>query len=149
MNVYDLERFFNLVDKNQPSGCWMWTGATDVFGYAKFSLDGVNRRATVVIFEHQFGPTSLDVLHKCTNKNCVNPEHLYAGTHSDNMRQRAVENTNPLQKITVEQVMEIKKRITNGEKLKSIASSYGVSLSLISAIKVGKRWGWIKAYGSS
>ncbi len=149
MNNDDLERFMSLVEKDDKTGCWKWVGSLDSCGYGRFSFNGVNRKAANVIYEHNFGSTWLDILHKCLSKSCVNPEHLYTGDHSDNMKQRALEKTNPLQKITVEDVMQIKTRIDGGEMLKTIAESFGVTISTISAIKTGKRWGWVKPYGTT
>jgi len=83
-----IQMFWNKVDMRGENDCWLWKGGRDGHGrgHGKF-YDG-----TDIINAHRFsyelihGPTNLYILHKCSNKHCVNPRHLYAGTHGDNMR---------------------------------------------------------------
>lgn len=62
--------------------CWIWTGTKSDKGYGKVS----GKKAHRTVYEIEFGviPDGLHVLHKCDNKSCVNPNHLYLGTESDN-----------------------------------------------------------------
>jgi HNH endonuclease len=79
------ERFWPKVEKTD--GCWYWTASCDPCGYGHFSIDGKLHSAHRVSWELAYGPIPdrLDVLHKCDNPPCVRPDHLFLGTHTDNM----------------------------------------------------------------
>ena len=78
----------------QQGDCLVWTGATDSNGYGRITvgsrIDASRRLESVhrVAWEHHHGPipTGLSVLHTCDNPPCVRREHLFLGTHADNMR---------------------------------------------------------------
>lgn len=91
-----LERFYASIDRNGP--CHVWTGTTDQ-GYGRLRIPGGYIRAHRYSWRLAFGPIpdGVLVLHKCNNRACVNPAHLYLGTERDNALDavRAGTMTNP------------------------------------------------------
>jgi hypothetical protein len=100
-------------------------------------------------------PAGLWVLHHCDNPPCVNPAHLYAGTHADNMRDMRergrhwyrVDPSNVLRgercgaaKLTADQVAEIRRVGSQGTTHRAIGLRYGVSKAAIGYILRGRTW---------
>lgn len=147
------ERFWAKVAK-ADDGCWLWLGGLNVTGYGVFDVSRQDRghRAHRRSWELTNGPipNGLHVLHKCDVRNCVNPSHLYLGTHQDNMRDRterqrasslsgAAGERHGFAKLTDADVAEIR-RLKSDEDLchSCIARRYSVSPSHISMIVRGK-----------
>ena len=82
------ESFFNNVLITET--CWMWTGPKDGDGYGRMSWLGKTTRAHVIswMIAHSSKPSELFVLHRCDVPACVNPEHLFLGTQTDNNHDR-------------------------------------------------------------
>lgn len=79
----DHGRFFSKVKKS--NGCWLWTGSLND-GYGRFRFENVIKLAHRFSWEIHKGkiPAGMNVLHRCDVRNCVNPEHLFIGSHLDN-----------------------------------------------------------------
>jgi hypothetical protein len=67
--------------------CWEWTGALNSKGYGTYSVGGKTKIAARFAYEHFVGPIpdGLELDHLCRNVLCVNPAHLEAVTHRENM----------------------------------------------------------------
>ena len=90
-------------------------------------------------------PAGLHVLHHCDNRRCVNPAHLFLGTHHDNMRDKVAKgrqstgrgNQQPRAKLTPEKVRAI---CRYNRPQRHIAAEYGVSQRLVTLVKQRKIW---------
>jgi len=128
------ERFWLKVHKTDS--CWLWTGHIATTGYGQVGVDGrkVNN-AHRVAWELAVGPVPDGefVLHRCDNRACVNPHHLFLGSARDNLldciskgRFRHVPGQSE-KKLTLEMRCAIRERANAGEPAAALANEYGVS----------------------
>ncbi len=138
-------RFESHYVKND-NDCWNWT-ASLCAGYGRFSYKGKICRAHRVSYELYTGkiPDDAHILHKCDNKKCVNPGHLYAGCESDNARDRVKAGNGRLMgKLSVDDVICIRKMLRAGIKQWLIAWIYQVTQSNVSKINSYSSWNFYK-----
>lgn len=152
-------RFLRKLEK-RSSGCWEWLGALNSDGYGSCSVRYPNNKITSqsahrVSWKLFVGdiPAGKFVCHKCDNPKCVNPDHLFLGTHKDNMTDRntkgraagkpQIGSRNGRAKLNGEDVLAIRKKRKDGQSLSSLASEYNVSFQNISAIANRKTWSHI------
>ena len=102
MTEREANHFWKKVDLAKSNECWAWQGATYWDGYGKFYVGshGRKERAHRLSYELFNGPIpdGIQVLHHCDNPPCVNPWHLFTGTHSDNMKDCASKGRQRLQR---------------------------------------------------
>lgn len=137
-------------------GCWEWAASKNIRGYGRFRLQG---REGKTVMAHRFSyelyagpiPNGLQILHKCDNPGCVNPDHLWPGTQKENMADKNAKgrgNYNLGSKchnavLTEEQVMAIR---ADRRKQRLIAADYGIRRNHVSMIKTGKLWAHVSDY---
>ena len=148
-------RFWSHVTKSD--GCWEWQASCYPNGYGATSRNQRSITAHRLAWELTNGPIpdGLQVLHECDNRRCVRPDHLFLGTHADNMADRQAKNrqafgtrnakyTMPRDgrpgapKLTEDQVREIRAAV--GESARDLATRYGVCRGTIDGIRARRRW---------
>ncbi|MBU2249315.1 MAG: HNH endonuclease [Gammaproteobacteria bacterium] len=140
------KRFWSKVKIGLPEDCWEWQ-ANLGRGYGMFwfgKVPMVAHRISWMMLREPI-PDEMNVLHKCDNRKCVNPNHLFIGTQSDNFRDmlekgRGGDYRNGLTlRFTKEESDDILNRYHSGESLRNIAIDYNTTHStLIRAMKDGR-----------
>ena len=163
------EHFWSKVNIRTPDECWEWLGSSRrKNGYGQVSWKGKTCASHRIAMWLSGGIDSIEisknnagenihVLHRCDNKKCVNPAHLFLGDHQANMDDMMMKKRNTptigeingKAKLTKKQVEEIResyaRRVEAGQKQKDMASEYGGTQTLISQIMSNKIWpvsGW-------
>ena len=130
----------------KPDGCWKWNGSINAMGYARIRINkkylGVNR-LSYSVFKGDI-PGGIFVCHSCDHPYCVNPEHLFLGTQTDNMRDCRRKDRCALAKLTSSQVEEVKAILKHKSTLRltlrQIGAAFGVTASAVHHIGSGIRW---------
>lgn len=129
-------------------GCWEWIGTRVNDRYGQTTKKGRHVLAHRASWELANGPipVGMQVLHRCDNPPCVRPDHLFLGTHEDNMQDMASKHRgsegerSPTAKLTDAIVLEAKRRYRTGKSINSMAGEYGIDQSVLNRAVNGKRW---------
>lgn len=151
------EYFVRKVAIREPGECWLWMASVGSHGYGNWGhgKTGTAHRATYKLFYED--PGILQVNHKCGNRRCCNPDHLYAGTQLENFKDMVLHGTHVspprLQgenvgnsKLTDSQASEIKSALITGALGVDLAKIYGVSVSTISLIRRNRRYAHVPPF---
>ena len=118
------------------SECIEHKGYIDADGYGGVTFNGrrmkSNQKAWIVAYGEI--PKGMHVLHKCDNRSCINVEHLYIGTHTNNMRDRSVRNRTNLTSIKDDDVREMRRMRSSGSQLKQISECFNLGISTVHSI---------------
>lgn len=137
----DLEiRFWSKVDVGDPDECWEWkANIVKEYGQFKYFGDPVPaHRVAWILSSGTEIPESLNILHKCDNKICCNPKHLYCGTQGDNMRDRELRNpgrSGRVSKLGADNILSIRSMYKSGNYTqRKLAAMFSISEGYISRI---------------
>lgn len=142
------ERFWSHVEKTDT--CWLWkpTGKTGDYGRIRVRGRGPKIKTHRLSWEMHFGPipNGLQVLHRCDTPPCVNPAHLFLGTHADNHADKAGKGRQVrgeavvVGKLTADLVRMARARVAAGETRRQVAQDLGVSATSITWAVNRKTW---------
>lgn len=152
------KRLLNKISMDLSTGCWEWRGATsNGYGYLTVGSRKDGTRHTEKTHKAAYRafigdiPAGMHVCHKCDNRKCINPDHLFIGTHLDNMRDRDAKGRNVViigtrhtnAKLDDNKVMEARALRKTGITYSSLANRYGVNKKTILNAINGITWGHV------
>ncbi len=151
---YLIEKFEKLFTKTD--GCWIWNGDRNPKGYGIVAYGGRKNKkregAHRVAFKHYVGniPAGLQVLHKCDNPSCVNPEHLFVGTQLDNIKDMFLKKRqgktgakgekNGKSVFSAEQVIFMRQLYADGVSVLELNNKFGATYQAIDSIVKQETW---------
>lgn len=151
-----IKEFYNLVDRRNDNECWLWLGSKSnvsiytpkYYGFTKYEGKTISAHRLSYILHNGEIPKDKEVCHTCDNGVCVNPKHLFLGTHQDNMTDmvnkrrsyKHIGEENPNSKLTQCNVNKIREEYNNGENQVIIGRKWGVSHCTIGLIIANKIW---------
>lgn len=172
LSTHDIDNFWSKVSTQGSDDCWPWIAKSKIGGYGRFYIKRVGHAAHRVAFTIGNGeiPTGLLVCHRCDNRVCCNPKHLFIGTYQDNhddmdRKGRRVLPTHytgdahwarkhpewiargtrqPRAKLNEKKVRQIRKLYANGMRELHIARKFGVTHTTVRYVRTGKSWKHVK-----
>lgn len=150
------ERIWRMVRRGRPDECWPWTGHITKLGYGCTHWYENNRRVTRHAHQGVWRltngpiPSGLCVLHRCDNRACCNPAHLWLGTVGDNNRDRHAKRRdarsfgNGMARLTPEACDKIKGLAHQGMKRAAIARTLGLKWNVVGRFLAGKTYAEVR-----
>lgn len=133
-----LDRFWSRIMPEPNSGCWLWLGPITSAGYGNCGPSSTAHRRS---YQLAYGaiPPGLFVCHRCDNRLCVNPEHLFLGTHHDNIADMVAKGRAPngTYRLAPEEIRAIRSA-TGSQSV--VARQFGIDPSLVSRIRRREVW---------
>ena len=132
--------------------CWYWTGAKTGKGYGLIHAGGkvhYAHRVAAYLSGMKFD-ARLEICHRCDRPSCVNPKHLFVGTHADNMRDAKEKGlmhlgeAHGMAKLNRRDVKAIRLLYPRFTELQ-IAKFFNITRGCVSDIRRGRNWGWLKS----
>jgi len=152
----EADRFMRYVSVDPETNAWVWTGGIGNTGYGGFWFRGKTIGAHVFSYALHHGPIPEGYLvchkHEDLGRHNVNPEHLFLGTHKDNMQDAAAKcrtlsgTSNTASKLSNDDVLFIAQ---STDPYRTLSERFGVSETIISKIKRGKLWTHISGIEST
>lgn len=144
----DVVRFAGKYRKNRKNGCWEWTAGIGKQGYGRFKRNGKTRLAHRVSYELHVAhiPSDALVLHKCDNRICVNPDHLFVGTQKDNQldmkskKRHVFGEKSPNAKLSESDVLRMYSLYDEGMGTIRLAKMFKITKNLAWRIVRGLQW---------
>ena len=155
-------RFWSKVDQSDgPDSCWLWVAGCSPDGYGAFGISNKGGGATPWrrVRAHRFAwtllngpiPDGLCICHNCDTPRCVNPSHLFIGTHADNVADKVAKGrarggsppgeANPRAKLSSADVLEMRDLYEAGSMSQAaIGSIYGVCQAHVSDVVRRQIW---------
>jgi hypothetical protein len=136
--AWTLDKMFARCVPEPNSGCWLWDGAWMSGGYGNVKVKGRAMTAHRLAFQLAGGDgEERDICHRCDTPSCCNPDHLFAATHQENMRDALQKQRWRNLKLTAKQALNIR---ADTRSAREIAVDYGVVDDTVRNIKSGHTW---------
>ena len=146
------QRFWEKVDVKGKDDCWMWNAYVDSDGYGQFRYYDRQQKAhrSAWILTHGEIPEGMFVCHHCDTPSCVNPAHLFIGTHQDNVDDQYNKGRGNFgerhgrSKLTEQEVLLIRDLYDNGcYTQEELSDMYHISRGQIGAIVRKESWAYL------
>lgn len=148
-------RFWSRVNQLGLDECWEWTHKRNPAGYGLFTMNRKHYLSHRLAWRFLIGPipNGMCVCHRCDNRSCCNPAHLFLGTQADNnkdciangradnfLKRDKRGEKNGRSKLTKELVKDIRSMLDSGATYESISNLFGICKSSVYNIKSGRTW---------
>ena len=148
INKQDADRFWSKVDNRSQGECWEWQGFIESDGYGRLTVSGKDWRSHRYswLIANGVSPDGLVVCHRCDNRRCVNPDHLFLGTNAENMQDKIDKgrqthgSRHGSAKLTEADIPKIVEAYNSGKSQTEVGALFGVSQDLVSRVLRREIW---------